>query len=481
MARGLPYDSDAGRALAAALTAIMTGQAFTTSAEIARVVGPFKGFAKNREPMMSVIRRHRDALSSINPDRVPETLLRSAWQLWDEALEKGGQWGFRNAQVTLLAPTGTIAFMMDCDTTGIEPDLALVKYKKLVGGGLLKIVNQTVPLALSRLGYDEEQVREMIAHLTEHETIEGAPQMDEEHLPVFDCAFRPRNGKRFIHHMGHIHMMAAVQPFLSGAISKTVNVPGESTPEEIARIYIEAWRHGLKAVAIYRDGSKKAQPLALTKGDQEESASETGKRRAVRSRLPEERESITHKFVIGAHEGYITVGFYPDGSPGELFIVMAKEGTVVSGLCDAFATAISLALQYGVPLRVLIDKFTNTRFEPQGFTHHPEIHYAKSIPDYIFRWLALKFLPRDQHPNGSGTAAEDSSATSAAGADSALNAVAEQAAKLGSRPAPALAESGDQTYVADTDAPICADCGSFMTPNGSCYICFNCGSSSGCS
>ncbi|MBD3235583.1 MAG: vitamin B12-dependent ribonucleotide reductase [Candidatus Eisenbacteria bacterium] len=480
MARGLPYDSDGGRGLASAVTAIMTAQAYVTSAEIAQVVGPFKGFAKNREPMMRVMRRHRDALSSLNPDCVPAGLLSDARRLWDEVLEKGERWGFRNAQATLLAPTGTIAFMMDCDTTGIEPDLALVKYKKLVGGGLLKIVNQSVPVALVRLGYDEEQVREIVAYLAEQETIEGAPHIADEHLPVFDCAFRPRNGKRFIEHMGHVQMMAAVQPFLSGAISKTVNVPSEATPEDISRIYIEAWRQGLKSIAIYRDGSKRAQPLALSKSDDAQSSGDDddddSKPRPVRSRLPEERESITHKFVIGAHEGYITVGLYPDGSPGELFIVMAKEGTVVSGLCDAFATAISLALQYGVPLRVLVDKFTNTRFEPQGFTHHPEIHYAKSITDYIFRWLALKFLPREERPNGLGAAPPEGAQLLEAD----VTATAESAP-----PSSPVASTGQgetkPAYLADADAPICPDCGSFMRPNGACYICPNCGSSNGCS
>jgi ribonucleoside-diphosphate reductase alpha chain len=470
MARGLPYDSDAGRALGAVVTAIMTGQAYATSAEIARVVGPFKGFAKNREPMMGVIRRHRDMLGGINPDMVPTHLLKNAWKLWDEAIEKGERWGFRHAQVTLLAPTGTIAFMMDCDTTGIEPDLALVKYKRLVGGGFMKIANTIVPTALRRLGYDGEQTREVLEHMSEKETIEGAPHLREKHLPIFDCAFRPRNGRRFIRHMGHIRMMAAVQPFLSGAISKTVNIPGETTAEEIAKIYMEAWRHGLKSVAIYRDGSKKTQPLSLDKTEAEPQKEAGQERRPVRTRLPEERESITHKFVIGDHEGYITVGLYPDGSPGELFIVMAKEGTVVSGLCDGFATAISLALQYGVPVRVLVDKFVHTRFEPSGFTHHPQIRYAKSITDYIFRWLALKFLPEGEEP--AGTPAESLETGT-------------QTPRVEQPPLPEEHAPGStdrqSTFISNPDTPTCPDCGSFMTPNGGCYSCPNCGSTSGCS
>ncbi len=454
MSMGLPYDSDAGRAVAAAITAIMTGQAYATSAEIARLLGPFKGFAKNREPMMAIVRRHRDELGRINPDLVPAALLTTAWKTWDEVIEKGEQWGYRNAQVTVLAPTGTIAFMMDCDTTGIEPDLALVKYKKLVGGAVLKIVNGTVPLALSRLGYAQPQVQEIVDYMGAQETIEGASYLKAEHLAIFDCAFRPRKGKRFIHHDGHIRMMAAVQPFISGGISKTVNLPNETTPEEIAEIYQRAWKEGLKSIAIYRDGSKRVQPLSLGEDEQADApAAAEERRRPVRRRLPEERQSITHKFVIGDHEGYLTVGLYPEGSPGEIFIVMAKEGTVVSGLCDCFATAISLALQYGVPLQVLVDKFVHTRFEPSGFTRHPEIHYAKSITDYIFRWLALKFL-NGRNPEEEG------------------------------EPSPvALPATSDEhaTFVNDVDAPICPDCGSFMTRSGACHRCMECGSTSGCS
>jgi len=457
MSSGLPYDSNEGRALAGTITSLMTGQAYATSAQIARVVGPFKGFAKNREPMVGVVRRHRDALGGINPDLVDERLLQNSWKVWDEAIENGGRWGYRNAQVSVLAPTGTIAFMMDCDTTGIEPDLALVKYKKLVGGGLLKIVNQSVARALDRLGYTTEQIKDIKQYLEKTETIEGAPHLRDEHLPVFDCAFRPVNGSRFIHHMGHVRMMAATQPFISGAISKTVNLPAEATPQDVHETYLEAWKTGLKALAIYRDGSKRAQPLST--GDQKSESSEKKELRPVRRRLPEERHSVTHKFVIGDHEGYVTVGLYPDGKPGEVFLVMAKEGTVVSGLSDCFATAISLALQYGVPMEVLVDKFTHTRFEPSGFTHHPEIRYAKSITDYIFRWLALKFREakedKDLDSDPSNWSAPITGPNPSAGQDI--------------------------TFVNDADAPPCPDCGSLMTRNGACYRCINCGSSNGCS
>jgi ribonucleoside-diphosphate reductase alpha chain len=462
MASGMPYDSDGGRALAAAVTAVMTGQAYATSAEIARTVGPFKGFAANRDCMSKVIRKHQDALRSINPDLVPANLLKCARRAWEEAVDIGDQYGYRNAQVSVLAPTGTIAFMMDCDTTGIEPDLALIKYKKLVGGGLLKIVNQSVPSTLVHLGYKEKEVEEMVSYLRETETIEGAPHIKDEHLPIFDCAFRPLNGERYISHMGHIRMMAAAQPFISGAISKTVNVPSDVTEEEIADIYLKAWKFGLKAVAIYRDGSKRIQPLS--QGEKDEPDEDLSKRQPVRRRLPEERQSITHKFVIGDHEGYMTVGLYPDGKPGEIFLVMAKEGTVVSGLCDCFATAISLALQYGVPLEVLIDKFIHTRFEPSGFTHHPEIRFAKSIADYLFQWMKHKF------PESGDDDLGDMAAVSPAAAP-----------QMGSRDEMRGSQEKLLTFRNDEDAPPCPECGSLMTRNGSCYRCINCGATNGCS
>ena len=412
MSRGLAYDSPEGQAYAAALTSIMTAEAYRQSAVIARDHGgPFIEFEKNREPFMRVIGMHRDAARKIPANAVPAPLLATARGLWDETLELGERHGYRNAQTTLLAPTGTIAFMMDCDTTGIEPDIALVKYKKLVGEGYLKIVNNTVPAALRRLGYTPTEVEEIVAYIDERETIEGAPALRKEHLTVFDCAFKPRNGTRSIAPMGHVRMMAAVQPFLSGAISKTVNMPEAATVEEIEQIYLEGWKLGLKAIAIYRDNSKRSQPLSTSKlksTDETKAASEVVEElrkqlaaaqveatKPHRRRLPSERTAVTHKFDIAGHEGYITVGLYPDGQPGEIFLKMAKEGSTVSGLMDTFATAISLALQYGVPLRDLVNKFAHVRFEPSGFTGNSEIPIAKSTIDYIFRWLGSRFLAGD--------------------------------------------------------------------------------------
>ena len=403
MALGMPYDSDHGRSYAAALTALMTGEAYLQSSRIAEAMGPFEGYAANREPMLKVIERHRSCAHKLDSAHVPLDLLRAAREAWDDALRLGQTAGYRNSQATVIAPTGTIAFMMDCDTTGIEPDIALVKYKKLVGGGMLKIVNQTVPRALKRLGYDSREVQEIVEYLDEHETIEGAPHLTDAHLAIFDCAFKPRSGSRTIHYLGHIKMMGAVQPFISGAISKTINMPAEVTVDEVAEAYVTAWRLGLKAVAVYRDGSKRTQPLNT--GKSESSASETLSSATAasgaaaldefgprRRKLSDERRSITHKFDIAGHEGYLTVGMYEDGTPGEIFVSMSKQGSTISGLMDSFATAISYALQYGVPLQFLVDKFAHMRFEPSGFTKNPQIPYAKSIVDYIFRWLASKFL-----------------------------------------------------------------------------------------
>ncbi len=395
MSLGLPYDSDAGRAYAAVLTAIMHGEAYRQSAIIARDCGnPFPGYALNREPMLEVMRMHADALNQIQAEYLPSELMKTAREVWNETLKLGEKHGYRNAQVTVLAPTGTISFLMDCDTTGIEPDIALVKYKTLVGGGLLKIVNTTVPMALQTLGYSAEEIEAITRYIDEHDTIEGAPYLKPEHLPVFDCAFRPAKGTRSLPPMAHVKMMSAVQPFLSGAISKTVNMPNDATPEDIEQVYMEAWRLGLKAIAIYRDGSKRTQPLSTKKPDEEtkETPAMQIVERPVRRHLPDERRSITHKFSIAGHEGYITVGMYEDGRPGEIFVTMAKEGSVISGLMDAFATAISLSLQYGVPLEKLVEKFSYTRFQPSGFTNNPDIPVATSIVDYIFRWLGMKFL-----------------------------------------------------------------------------------------
>jgi ribonucleoside-diphosphate reductase alpha chain len=501
MANGLPYDSDAGRDCAAAITALMHGEAYLQSSRIAAELEPCPGFPVNRDPFLGVISMHRQALQHINARHVPENLWEAAKKTWDDCLASGMKYGYRNAQVTVLAPTGTIGFMMDCDTTGIEPDLALVKYKKLVGGGLIKIVNNVVPTSLMRMGYSEQETAEIVNYIDQQGTIEGAPHLKAEHLPVFDCSLKPANGKRFIHYMGHIRMMAAVQPFLSGAISKTVNMPEEATPEEIASVYTEGWRLGLKAIAIYRDGSKRSQPLNTSdaKPQKEPAASSpkpesskyapagTAPRtpdaplRPYRRKLPDERSAITHKFAIGQHEGYLTVGLYEDGQPGEIFITMAKEGSTVSGLMDSFATAVSLALQYGVPLKVLCDKFSHTRFEPSGWTQNPGIRQAKSVMDYIFRWLALKFLPRDAQP------LEDASLQSLNGAE------AGKASELASRftratgevPQSGFAFSMGQAGLAGVDpsddAPSCADCGAIMVRNGACYKCLNCGSTSGCS
>ncbi len=525
MARGLPYDSDAGRHYAAAITALMSGHAYWMSAKVAEALGPFAGYEKNREPMLRVMEKHRSHLARINPAHVPLDLLGAAREAWNGALELGRRVGYRNSQISVIAPTGTIAFMMDCDTTGIEPDIALVKYKKLVGGGVLKIVNTTVPVALRRLGYDDPQIKAIVEYIDENGTIEGAPGLEPKDLPVFDCAFRPVNGTRSIHYLGHLKMMAAVQPFISGAISKTINVPAEATVDDIMEAYIEAWRLGLKAVAIYRDGSKRSQPLSTAK-DREKKAEEAP--RPVRRKLPDERAAITHKFSIAGHEGYITVGMYEDGSPGEIFIVMAKEGSVVSGLMDSFATAISLALQYGVPLKVLVDKFSHTRFEPAGFTTNPQIPMAKSIMDYIFRWLASKFLSKAEQeavgviereapqtsvapgvePGGrsttalpagrpaAGQPAPSSAATpaAAAGTSAASQAPSRPGAAAASPAAPAVPKAkvlelrakelgtGEKyTFQVHDDAPSCSDCGSLMVRNGACYKCLNCGSTSGCS
>ena len=400
MSRGLPYDSDAGRDYAAALTALMTGEGYAQSARIARDHGgPFTGYEKNREPFLRVMRKHRDAMRDVNARNVPSDLYGAAKGAWDDAVELGEQFGYRNAQATVLAPTGTIGFMMDCDTTGVEPDIALVKYKKLVGGGLMKIVNQTVPMALRKLGYTQPQVDAIIDYIDANETIEGAPALKDSHLPVFDCAFKAAKGQRSIHYMGHIKMMGATQPFISGAISKTVNVPKEATVEEIMQAYIQSWKLGAKAISIYRDGSKRTQPLNTSK---DKSAAEHAQAAAaalitqpIRRKLPDERQAITHKFDIAGHEGYITVGLFANGQPGEIFLVMAKEGSTISGFADAFAQAISYALQYGVPLQALVDKFSHVRFEPSGMTRNPEIRFAKSIVDYIFRWLATKFLSNE--------------------------------------------------------------------------------------
>lgn len=471
MSLGLPYDSEEGRAYAGAITSAMGGYAYATSAQIAHSRGAFAGYAKNEEPYLGVINMHRDHAYNLPEDSVPQDLLQLARSGWDEAIEVGTAHGFKNAQVTVLAPTGTIAFMMDCDTTGIEPDIALIKYKKLVGGGMLKVVNRTVPLALQRLGYNASQMTDVLDYIETEETIEGAPHIKDEHLPVFDCAFRAQKGTRSIAPMGHIRMMAAAQPYLSGAISKTVNVPEDATVDEIYDIYVQAWRLGLKAVAVYRDNSKRSQPLSTDRASQtkdgkavEVAAEEKPQEYQARRRsLPTERAAITHKFAVGGHEGYITVGLYEDGVPGELFITMSKEGSTISGLMDTIATSISVGLQYGVPLRVLVNRFSHMRFEPSGFTGNPEIPIAKSIVDYIFRWLGQKFI-----------ASED-------GVDSTMSATTEKALRTALNTAQMnLPMREKEVFATQADAPPCTVCGSITVRAGACYACPNCGATSGC-
>jgi ribonucleoside-diphosphate reductase alpha chain len=527
MASGLPYDSDAGRDYAACVTAIMCGEAYLQSSRIAELCEPLapateptqKGLADhnlgsnlmpgaacpgwyiNREPFLDVIRMHRASVNNINRTNVPAALYDASKACWDEALAHGEKFGYRNSQVTVLAPTGTIGFMMDCDTTGVEPDLALVKFKKLVGGGMIKIVNNTVPTALFKLGYTHEQADAIVSYIDATGTIEGAPHVKDDHLAVFDCSFKPAKGTRSIHYMGHLKMMAAAQPFISGAISKTVNLPESASVEDIMEAYVQAWKLGLKAVAVYRDGCKKSQPLsaagtktaepgragaAAPAAQPEEVEDFNAPPRAVRHRLKEERMSVTHKFNISGHEGYITVGLYPNGMPGELFIKMAKEGSTVSGLMDSFALSVSIALQHGVPLKLFCDKFAHTRFEPSGWSTNQEIGFAKSIMDYIFRWLDLRFLSGQQQFLFETLRPRAAGALESGEMPGALE-TGNPKLEAGYRPA------NDQRvttgHAADAlagiidlgDAPSCSVCGAIMTRNGSCYRCMSCGSTSGCS
>lgn len=513
MCKGLPYDSDEGRAYAAALTALLCGRAYLQSAKIAEKLGAFTGYKPNDKPMLRVMEKHLEAAVKLPRMLVTDTLSDKAQEVWEEALAAGRKHGYRNSQATVLAPTGTIAFLMDCDTTGVEPDIALVKYKKLVGGGMLKIVNQSVPRALRTLGYGEDQIKAVVDYIAEHDTIEGAPDLDESHLPVFDCAFKPMNGERFIQYMGHVRMMAAAQPFISGAISKTVNLPENATVEDIYETYVEAWKLGLKAIAIYRDNSKRSQPLATAKEKEKTQASVAAEVAGVmqRRKLPDERQAITHKFNIAGHEGYITVGLYDDGSPGEIFLVMAKEGSTLSGVMDAFATSISLALQYGVPLGALVQKFSHMRFEPSGFTHNKQIPFAKSILDYIFRWLGSKFCsPEEQAAIGIQAVEGESKGVTVAAkkpaiqedlSDNTPRAVAVQGAPAaigfqtteaktvtahgsngnGKKTDYTMGEIKSLGFMISDDAPPCHVCGSgMMVRQGACYRCLNCGSQGGC-
>ncbi|HXC44622.1 MAG TPA: vitamin B12-dependent ribonucleotide reductase [Candidatus Dormibacteraeota bacterium] len=544
MAAGLPYDSDAGRDYAACVTAIMCGEAYLQSSKIAEQCQPLypatdatkknlaesnlganlagtsnarvgtdafvrpaseasapehmpggacPGWYINREPFLDVIRMHRASVNNINKNNVPNALYESSKACWDEALAHGEKFGYRNSQVTVLAPTGTIGFMMDCDTTGVEPDLALVKYKKLVGGGMIKIVNQTVPTALFKLGYDHDQANAIVSYIDATGTIEGAPHIKDDHLAVFDCSFKPAKGTRSIAYMGHLRMMATAQPFISGAISKTVNLPENASVEDIMEAYLQAWKLGLKAVAVYRDGCKKSQPLSAA-GTKTANSSKDDPRpgaaapqeenlnappRAVRHKLQEERASITHKFKVGDHEGYITVGLYPSGEPGELFVTMAKEGSTVSGLMDSFALAVSIALQHGVPLKLFCEKFAHTRFEPSGWSGNADIGYAKSIMDYIFRWLQMRFLTGQQQMLFENLRLRPSVASSQ------LPDVGDMNGDVGRAPLPASGSVHASDALAGIidlgDAPTCSFCGSIMTRNGSCYRCGSCGSTSGCS
>ncbi|MEX2285894.1 MAG: vitamin B12-dependent ribonucleotide reductase [Planctomycetaceae bacterium] len=514
MSMGIAYDSDAGRGLCGALTALMNGQAYLQSSRIAAHVGPFSGYEENREPMLKVMQMHREAVEKINT-ACPMCLRDAARQVWNECVESGRKHGYRNAQATVLAPTGTIAFMMDCDTTGIEPDIALVKYKQLAGGGMMKIVNRTVPQALQTLGYDEPQVKAVLDYIEANDTIEGAPGLKDEHLPVFDCAFKAAKGTRSIGWRAHVSMMAAAQPFLSGAISKTVNMPPDSTVEDIENAYIEGWKLGLKALAIYRDGTKQSQPLATTKeGDRKKKDAEPSSAsstrlsspksaepaKPVRRHLPATRQSLTHKFSVGGHEGYITVGLFEDDSPGELFITMAKEGSTIGGLMDVIGTQTSIGLQYGVPLDVFVNKFSHTRFEPSGWTTNPDIPNAKSVVDYIFRWLGIEFLPGYREANTPKREEESAEGDSAdgnpkpAGAKS-RSVVRDLKTAVGngsnvkqysghSRVAfesDGLAARSAEFARFQADAPACDNCGAITVRNGNCYLCHNCGNSMGCS
>jgi ribonucleoside-diphosphate reductase alpha chain len=545
MSYGLPYDSDEGRALAGAITAIMTGEAYAQSAAMARSLGAFPGYRDARcsgvakplakdniESTLGVVKLHRNAVEDIHPSREFNYLKNEARDCWNRALEQGLQHGYRNAQVTVLAPTGTIAFLMDCDTTGVEPDIALVKYKLLAGGGMLKIVNRGVADALRRLGYDEGGIKGILAHVEKHDTIEDVEEngqvipsgLKPEHLAVFDCAFRAAKGKRSIHYLAHLKMMAAAQPFISGAISKTVNLPNEATVADIRNAYVDAWRMGLKCVAIYRDGSKRSQPLNTKKtnegGDKsaatanvsalelrikeletmvERLQQESGK--PLRRRLSETRQALTHKFDIAGHEGYLTVGLFDDGTPGELFITMAKEGSTIGGLMDSIATLTSMSFQYGVPLEALVRKFSHQRFEPSGFTKNPEIRNAASITDYVFRWLAFQFLPgyREAHSPSRGQqelpmpdlveelkkkvnrpVAELAIADNDADVIPVASTSASRMPKVLSAPTKP-ANDLLKMIVGQQDAPTCPNCGHVAVRNGACYKCLNCGESLGCS
>ena len=519
MALGMPYDSDGGRATAGAITALLTGVSYATSGRTAGRMGPFAGFQENREPMLDVLRMHRDEVAKIDEELVPTEILSAAQRAWDDAVELGERFGVRNAQASVLAPTGTIGLLMDCDTTGVEPDLSLVKMKKLVGGGTMSIVNQTIPRALSRIGYTPQQIVRIIGYVDQHKTIVGAPDLAVEHLPIFACSM----GDNVIHHSGHVRMMAAVQPFISGAISKTVNLPEDATVEDIEQLHIDAWKMGIKAIAIYRDNCKVAQPLSTVK-DPNAAAALAGRagaagtgedavlaakvaeleqrlalqqvvvvKQPVRERLPRRRQSITFAFRVSDCEGYVTVGEYDDGRPGEVFMKVSKQGSTLAGIMDAFSISISLGLQHGVPLATYVKKYTNMRFEPAGMTDDPELRIASSLVDYIFRRLAVDYLSYDEREGlGVLTSAERTqpmlpgveeavTASSSLSEAPVVEGFDEAAPTLDLRPRPAITQPAAHAPIAHSDAPLCMQCGVQMQRSGSCHACPSCGTTSGCS
>jgi ribonucleoside-diphosphate reductase alpha chain len=480
MARGLPYDSDAGRAWAGAITAIMTGWAYRASARTAEVMGPFEGYGPNADAMLRVMRKHRAAADEIDPELVPEAMLSAAKQSWDEAISLGESHGYRNAQASVLAPTGTIGLMMDCDTTGIEPELALVKTKKLVGGGTMQFVNQTVPRALDKLGYDAAEIGDIVAYIAEHNSVSDAPHLKQDHYAVFDTAM----GAQPIHYMGHVRMMAAAQPFISGAISKTVNMPEEATVEEVEQLLIESWKLGLKAVAIYRDNCKVAQPLSADKKKTASAPEPATLATPERKRLPRSRPSITTKFEVGDAEGYITASSYPDDGIGEIFLKTSKQGSTLAGVMDAFSIAISIGLQYGVPLEAYVEKFINMKFEPSGMTNDPDIRFATSLVDYVFRRLALDHLPTEKREAIGIRSIEERKRSVQQEVAEKASALEAEAAGTDEAPAPPsrpIEITAARPSAKELDAPLCYNCGSKMQPAGSCYVCSSCGSTSGCS
>ena len=477
---GLAYDSDAGRTLAGGISALLSAEGYHMSSEIAKRMGPFAGFEKNRAPMLRVMGKHARAAEQIalNDPRL-KALVQASVDRWHDTVKAGELWGYRNAQISVIAPTGTIGLLMGCDTLGLEPELSLVKVKNLVGGGVLRMLNRTVPDGLTALGYSPAEIRAITEHVEKTGTIEGAPGLDPEDLTVFDCALAPAGGTRTIPPMGHLKMLGAVQPFLSGGASKTINLPDEATVEDVEKIYLEAWRLGIKSVALYRDGCKASQPFETGKG---RAGAPVGPRGPARERLPDERKAITHHFSVGGHDGYVTVGLYPDGRPGEVFFRVTKEGSTVNGLMDSLGISMSMALQHGVPLKDLVRKLAHLRFEPAGATNNPKIRFAKSIPDYVARWLAIEFLTEDdRRAIGLEGPAEGNGHGAAPAAAPKPSPAASQTVKFETRPLDAFAPETAAGGATSEDAPSCAVCGGIMMRSGTCYACTVCGSTSGCS